>query len=418
MSDTLIQVEHVSKRYCRSLKRSLWYGATDILRELTGQTLDQDISRLRQGEFHAVDDVSFELHRGECLGLVGSNGAGKSTLLKLLNGLIKPDAGRIRVRGRMGALIELGAGFHPILSGRENIFINGAILGMGRREILRRLDQIIDFAEIGDAIDAPVQTYSSGMRVRLGFAVAANLEPDILLIDEILAVGDAAFRAKCYRHLSALRERGTSIILVSHNQHSMLSTCSRGLLLNRGALIEEGSIGAVIVRYEGLMAEASSGPAGSEPTRRSSGASGVRIDSVQFCDESGQETTFLESATSCSIRVTVSSDRQILKANCGMIVSSAAMAGETILGFSAVHDSVEFTLEPGQTSIDLEFPILCLPQGRYTLKVGVSQLPMATLDLIEGIEFEVRSSIPKGNSLYNQPHEWRVEAVAPMETSA
>lgn len=253
MSETLVEVDHLSKRYCRSLNRSLWYGMKDLLREWTGQAKDQTQSVLRPGEFHALRDVSFELRRGECLGLVGTNGAGKSTLLKMINGLVKPDGGRVRIRGRMGALIELTAGFHPILTGRENIFVNGAILGMGRREIARRLDAIIDFAEIGDAIDAPVQTYSSGMRVRLGFAVAAFLEPDVLLVDEVLAVGDVRFRMKCYDHLRRLRENGTALIVVSHSTVDIQRATTRVIVLEHGRTTFDGPMAEGLLCYDRIL---------------------------------------------------------------------------------------------------------------------------------------------------------------------
>ena len=194
-NDVLICVEGVSKKFCRDLKRSLWYGVKDAVSDVFGREGSTD---LRRDEFLAVNDVSFEVRRGECLGLVGRNGAGKTTLLKMLNGLIKPDHGRIEMRGRVGALIALGAGFNPILTGRENIYVNGSVLGLSRKEIDRKLEDIINFAEIGDFIDLPVQSYSSGMQVRLGFAVATAMEPDILLLDEVLAVGDDAFRSKCF----------------------------------------------------------------------------------------------------------------------------------------------------------------------------------------------------------------------------
>ncbi len=186
-SDVLIHVEDVSKKFCRNLRRSLWYGLQDTAADLLGR--GESSASLRPEEFWAVDDVSFSLKRGECLGLVGRNGAGKTTLLKMLNGLIKPDKGRIEIRGRVGALIALGAGFNPILTGRENVYVNGAVLGLSKREISERIDEIIDFAEIGDFIEAPVQSYSSGMQVRLGFAVATAMKPDVLLLDEVLAVG-------------------------------------------------------------------------------------------------------------------------------------------------------------------------------------------------------------------------------------
>jgi len=212
--DVLVKVEGVSKKFCRSLKRSLWYGVQDVASEMLGR--EGHHNELRKNEFWAVNDVSFELKRGECLGLIGPNGAGKSTLLKMLNGLVKPDKGRITMRGRVGALIELGAGFNPILTGRENIYVNGSVLGFTKKEIDQKFDAIVDFAEIEEFIDTPVQNYSSGMKVRLGFAVAAQMEPDVLMVDEILAVGDAGFRAKCLTSMSKLAKAAT-LIFVSHS---------------------------------------------------------------------------------------------------------------------------------------------------------------------------------------------------------
>ncbi len=192
--------------------------------------------KLRPEEFWSVNDVSFELKRGECLGLIGPNGAGKSTLLKMLNGLIKPDRGRISIRGRVGALIELGAGFNPILTGRENIYVNGAVLGFTKEEIDRKFDSIVAFAEIGDSIDAPVQNYSSGMKVRLGFAVAAQMEPDVLIIDEVLAVGDIGFRVKCLNRIHELLENA-AVIFVSHSMPFVSRICTHAMVMQQGMSI-------------------------------------------------------------------------------------------------------------------------------------------------------------------------------------
>ncbi len=191
---------------------------------------------LRSGEFWAVKDVNFELHKGECLGLIGHNGAGKTTLLKLLNGLIKPDTGKITMRGRVGALIALGAGFNPILTGRENILINGSVLGLSKREIESKMEEIIDFAEIGDFIDSPVQNYSSGMTVRLGFAIASNLEPEVVLLDEVLAVGDERFQLKCYERIGRLLNEGVAGILVTHQMQHVERTCTRCLVMDHGSV--------------------------------------------------------------------------------------------------------------------------------------------------------------------------------------
>jgi lipopolysaccharide transport system ATP-binding protein len=238
------------------LKRSLWYGVKDTLSDLTGR--DGSTDKLRPAEFWALNNVSFELRRGECLGLIGRNGAGKTTLLKLLNGLIKPDNGRIEIRGRLGALIALGAGFNPILSGRENIYVNASVLGLSKREINRKLDSIIDFAEIGEFIDAPVQSYSSGMAVRLGFAVAVATEPDILLLDEILAVGDAGFQAKCFNTLAEFRKRGTCFVFVSHNMHMISRYCQEVMYVRHGQVQYFGDVATGIGHFHNEMRTSSS----------------------------------------------------------------------------------------------------------------------------------------------------------------
>jgi ABC-type polysaccharide/polyol phosphate transport system, ATPase component len=206
--------------------------------EATGGSRNHD--RLRLDEFWAVNGVSFKLRHGECLGLIGGNGAGKTTLLKMLNGLIKPDKGEIEMRGRVGALIALGAGFNPILTGRENIYVNGSVLGLTKREVDEKIEEIIDFAEIREFIDSPVQSYSSGMAVRLGFAVASSLNPDILLLDEVLAVGDMQFQAKCLNTLGKMRSKGSSFILVSHSMVNITRYCDHVLYLKKGQIAYSG----------------------------------------------------------------------------------------------------------------------------------------------------------------------------------
>ena len=267
MSDVLVKVEGVSKKFCRSLKRSLWYGVQDVFADLNPFRANGSVAsrnsllgrnqtatpikaeRLRPNEFWAVENVSFELQRGECIGLIGHNGAGKTTLLKMLNGLIKPDNGRIEMRGRVGALIALGAGFNPILTGRENVYVNGSVLGLSSKEIDSKFDEIVAFSELKEFIDMPVQSYSSGMQVRLGFAVATAIEPDILLIDEVLAVGDASFQTKCINVIKSLQRKGVAIILVSHDMYNILRYCHTGLYLQHGQVAAAGTIDAVTARY-------------------------------------------------------------------------------------------------------------------------------------------------------------------------
>ena len=231
--EVLVKVDQVSKKFCRTLKKSLWYGIQDISSELIGRKYEHE---LRPDEFWSVKDVSFELRRGECLGIMGPNGAGKSTLLKMLNGLIKPDQGRIEIKGRVGALIELGTGFNPILTGRENIYNNAAVLGFSRAEVREKLDAIVDFSEVGEFLDMPVKNYSSGMKVRLGFAVAAQMEPDVLIVDEVLAVGDVGFRLKCFNRIFELAKK-CSIILVSHSIPQMSRVATNIMMLDKGEAI-------------------------------------------------------------------------------------------------------------------------------------------------------------------------------------
>ena len=242
-ASSVLEVDHLSKRYTRDLRRSLRYAATDIFREVTARSAPPGGRPLRPGEFAAVDEVSFTLERGDSLALIGANGAGKSTLLKLLYGLIKPDGGEVRVHGHVAALIELGTGFDPVLTGRENIAVNAAIVGLPVARLPDVTDEVIAFSELQDSIDAPVRTYSSGMVARLAFAVAAHVEPDVLLIDEVFAVGDNAFQRKCVRHLQSFLERGGSLVLVSHNTFQIQSTCRRGLLLEHGRCTFAGTVG-------------------------------------------------------------------------------------------------------------------------------------------------------------------------------
>lgn len=233
-NDIVIKFEHVSKKYCKNIKNSMIYGLSDIGRNLIG--MNSHSQKLRKNEFWAVNDASFEVKKGEILGIIGPNGSGKTTLLKMLNGIFWPDKGKITVKGKVGALIAVGAGFHNQLSGRENIYINGAILGMSKKEIDTKFNDIIEFADIGDFLDTPVKHYSSGMHVRLGFAIAVHADAEILLIDEILSVGDINFQAKCMEKMKEIRESGTTMVFISHNLNSVQLLCDKAIYLNKGGI--------------------------------------------------------------------------------------------------------------------------------------------------------------------------------------
>lgn len=246
MSDTAIALTGVSKRY---RLRHGWYVTSikDEVARLTARLLRRAVEP--REEFWALRDVTFSLQRGEVLGLIGMNGAGKSTLLKILSQVTVPTTGSFLTRGRLGSLIEIGAGFHPDLSGRENIFLNGSIMGMPRREVQEKFDQIVAFAEVERFIDTPIKFYSSGMQMRLGFAVAAHTDPDILLIDEILAVGDASFQAKCLNKLAELKEQNKTIVLVSHHLTNITEHSTKVLWMDHGTVRMFGEADAVVDAY-------------------------------------------------------------------------------------------------------------------------------------------------------------------------
>src|SRR6516225_6241884 len=238
MSSVVIQGEGLGKRYHRGVLQS-----SPLLRDHLGHFLKSPLSFFRrptEETFWALRDIGLEVHEGEVLGLIGRNGAGKTTLLKILARITRPTEGWAEVHGRVGSLLEVGTGFHPELTGRENTFLSGAILGMSRREITRKFDEIVAFAELEKFIDTPVKHYSSGMYVRLAFAVAAHLEPEILLVDEVLAVGDMAFQKKCLGKMDDVSRHGRTILFVSHNMATIINLCTRALVLDRGRLAFEG----------------------------------------------------------------------------------------------------------------------------------------------------------------------------------
>jgi len=248
MNNNIIEFSNVSKKFSKDLPHLLKYGLLDISNNILG--FNAHTEKLRGGEFWAIKNVSFELKKGETLGIIGPNGSGKTTILKMLNGILNPDEGEIQIKGRVGGLIEVGAGFHPLLTGRENIYINGTILGMSKKEIDNKFKSIVDFADIGDFLDAPVKTYSSGMFVRLGFAVAIHCSPEILLIDEILAVGDLNFQNKCLRYLSNLKREVRGVVFVGHNLEQIKVICSKVMVLHEGRSIFFGNTYKGLIKYQ------------------------------------------------------------------------------------------------------------------------------------------------------------------------
>jgi ABC-type polysaccharide/polyol phosphate transport system ATPase subunit len=298
MSDLVIEAEHLSKSYLighqgqgQGQGRGGYVALRDVIaggaRTFARKASDFFAGRqIIQGdeveEFWALKDVSFEVKRGEVLGIIGRNGAGKSTLLKILSRITEPSEGRVTIKGRVASLLEVGTGFHPELTGRENIYLNGAILGMTRAEIRRKFDEIVAFAEVEQFLDTPVKRYSSGMYVRLAFAVAAQLDSEIIIVDEVLAVGDAAFQKKCLGKMGDVARGGRTVLFVSHNLGAVRSLCSRAILLNHGRIETEGQVAEVISFYIGGGSEGAVSRCIDLSSARRRGTGTVKIERVEF----------------------------------------------------------------------------------------------------------------------------------------
>jgi lipopolysaccharide transport system ATP-binding protein len=407
-NQAVISLENVSKKFCRNLRRSLFYAVRDIASELIIKNRHSDV--LRPHEFWALQDISFQLQPGEALGLVGANGAGKSTLLRIISGLIKPDTGCVKIRGRIAPLIALGAGFNPILTGRENIYANMSILGLSTREITKKLADVIDFAEIGDAIDAPVQTYSSGMAARLGFACAVHIEPDVLLIDEVLAVGDIKFRMKCYQKLGQLREKGTAFILVAHNPHVVLNVCESSLYLSKGKLITSGNTANVIRQYEDdlcLVENDDSTGIMYLPIKSESESLGVDIVSLCYKNNQGNLMPALLCGEAANLAIECQAYKNIDNANVGVIITALSGQNERILYITSTSDEQLLKIKPGKMEIQMQMPYCCLLPGLYSAKIYIKD-GVSSLDIVQSFRFLVKANQVISQSLFYQPHTWQI----------
>ncbi|MBF0427988.1 MAG: ABC transporter ATP-binding protein [Magnetococcales bacterium] len=365
IGEELILVDHVSKKFCRHLKRSLQYGVMDMARELMGRP--RDIA-LRRDEFWAIKDVSFSIKRGEIVGVIGPNGAGKTTLLRLINGLILPDQGRLVVRGKVGAMIQLGAGFSPILSGRENIHVNAAILGMTKEETKGKLEQIIEFADIDEFIDSPVQSYSSGMRARLGFAVAIHMNPDILLVDEVLAVGDMIFRNKALAKMHQLATSGVAVVFISHNLDQVDRLCHSAIYLQNGQFVASGPTREIITQY----AEASSPDAQGAKFAHYPGTQHyLSILQVTLHDETGNPIDRVESCGILLIRVEFEA-KQFLESPLFSFMFEAP--GHMVIAAIVTQKKGSEhrpSFSPGRHILETKIARLSLIPGAYTLRASV-----------------------------------------------
>jgi lipopolysaccharide transport system ATP-binding protein len=358
---TAIQFEHVSRRFVLHHHRARSFQEL-VIRMLQGQ------GNGRREVFWALSDVSFEVKKGEMVALVGANGAGKSTVLKLISRIIDPTSGRIIVNGRVGALLELGTGFHPDLTGRENIYLNGAILGLRRDEITRRLDDIIAFAEMERFIDVPVKHYSSGMYVRLGFSVAVHVEPEILLVDEVLAVGDAAFQRRCLERIDQMRANGTTIVFVSHDLNAVRRLCQRAIWLEKGCIVADGSPEAVVGEYATQSYAASAALAARRELCRH-GTGEVTIEEVRFLDGEGRLRDFFSTGESFTIEMRYRAHKVIERPVFGIAIHRSD--GVHVTGPNTQFAQYEIPMIRGEGVVRYTVPFLPLLEGTYYVSVAV-----------------------------------------------
>ncbi|HEX6574653.1 MAG TPA: ABC transporter ATP-binding protein [Gemmatimonadaceae bacterium] len=375
MSQTAIRVEGVAKSYriARALGRQPYRTLQEEVIALPKNLWKRAMGRSDTMEtFWALDDVSFEVNEGEVVGIIGRNGAGKSTLLKILSRITEPTRGRAEIFGRVGALLEVGTGFHPELTGRENIFLSGAILGMRKAEIARQFDAIVDFAEVEQFIDTPTKRYSSGMYTRLAFAVAAHLEPEILLVDEVLAVGDAAFQKKCLGKMEQVSGEGRTVFFVSHNTQAVRQLCTRGILLEHGRVVADGPTDSTLAVYNQRLREmrvdAETGVNNPE-NRRGSGA--VRFTGVSVEDLEGNERYTFTMGDTVRLRLSFIAHAP-MKGLAVFVALRSGLSREIIT--SVRHVVREDNVEPGtESTVIVDLPNVYIRPGEYPLYLHVSE---------------------------------------------
>lgn len=374
MSDPAIRVEGVCKRYLLGSSNGRGRGLRETLEENLRNPLrlfsKSKKQREAEEEFWALKDVSFDVNQGEVIGIIGRNGAGKSTLLKILSRITEPTRGRVTLNGRVASLLEVGTGFHPELTGRENVFLNGAILGMTRSEINRKFDEIVAFSEIERFIDTPVKRYSSGMYVRLAFAVASHLEPEILIVDEVLAVGDTQFQIKCLDRIRSISESGRTVLIVSHSLSSVRTLCHTAALLEKGRLLLKDDPGPVIGTY--LAAHQT----GSGLWTRSSpvpDASGVFFEKISISPPGGEPTADFNSDQDIMINIGTIATKLVSNVQLGIRVTN--QEGIAVFTTCNTDEARQFIpLPEGRQAFNVTIPAVLLPQGRYTLEI-VSHVP-------------------------------------------
>ena len=405
-SDTMIRFDRVSKRYRLSSAWSL-LSIRDEAARLGRRLLGRPSPAAE--EFWALRDVSFDIRRGETVGLVGSNGSGKSTTLKILSRVTVPTTGTFAVSGTVGALIEVGAGFHPDLSGRENVYLNGAIMGMRRAEIEEKFERIVAFAEVEKFIDTAIKYYSSGMQVRLGFAVAAHIDPEILLVDEVLAVGDAAFQAKCLNKIAELRERDRTIVLVSHNMANIVQHCDRVLWIDRGELRASGDPETIVEQYLRTVQHAPGGTPGAAEE-----VAPIRISSVTLRDAANRPVEAIQHGGRATLEIAYDVVEPMEKPVIQVTVHD--VRGVMLGGLTTRLAGATVEMSRARGVARLSFAPVLFTRGAYTVSVAVLDdrlqrhlafRPGAATFTVEGPSVATREV--SGHVVY--PHEWDIQGV-------
>jgi lipopolysaccharide transport system ATP-binding protein len=425
MNDTIIRVEGLSKRYRIGAKQ----GRYKTLRDTFSDLMLAPVRRLRakqsarggngDGLIWALRDVSLEVKHGEIIGIIGANGAGKSTLLKIFSRITEPTEGYAEIRGRVGSLLEVGTGFHGELTGRENIYLNGAILGMKRAEIERKFDEIVAFAEVERFIDTPVKYYSSGMYLRLAFAVAAHLEPEILLVDEVLAVGDAAFRRKCLGKMGHISQEGRTVLFVSHDMGSISHLCGRSILLQQGRVAADGATEDVVAAYMSRITDASETELAN--IRERSGSGILRMTRLSFLSDGLSVNGAVQSGQNLSIAIDYESVQRAPVTGVVVRVVFSTLYGERLFTCLSRSSSTGYFKLPPRGRMICTIPKMPLVPGEYVVggwfkvneEVADCVESMRRLTVVEGDFYNTGRKVPTStNGAFLVEHSWCVEEAA------
>jgi lipopolysaccharide transport system ATP-binding protein len=422
MSSPAIRVDGIGKRYRLGEHTSFGSLRESLMNRL--RSFGRRGSEGRPASLWALRDVSFEVARGEAIGIIGPNGAGKSTLLKVLSRITEPTEGSATIHGRVGSLLEVGTGFHPELTGRENIFLNGAILGMTREETRRQFDDIVAFAEVERFLDTPVKRYSSGMYLRLAFAVAAHLEPEILLVDEVLAVGDAAFQKKCLGKMSDVAQQGRTVLFVSHNMSAISSLCQRALWIEQGSIREDGDATAVVGDYLSQGHTAGAQAAVIPAHRHRHEPKGIRFDSLEILDPSGEPNNQLFFSDPLRFRIHMEATRGFDAVR----LTVAVVRLDGTLALTLIHPEKNasrlLSVDPGRIVVDVDCTAPLMPGG-YTVGLLVKRDPgywgsgEASIDMVDHASvFHVNQIARDGSgplptgAVFSAESTWKIEHTA------